>query len=199
MTTKWNNSNPKQKLFHYVIQDAFLSKDTSNDEMACQDHQFHLCYTDSENTSLLINNSNISLLFPPNIYMVTVTWFLQFGRIEVGSYSHLKQTVPEYQSGSGPRPPLQLGLSTVVWSAPECECCIHTCPKDLHQEGKRTWVRFSRTKQDRCEYTLSFNLSEDPALNCALFVNKSAVKLSEQRTKFLLMWSGTSLKIKLIK
>ncbi len=39
--------------------------------MASQDHQFHLCNTDSENTSLLINNLNISLLFPPNIYMVT--------------------------------------------------------------------------------------------------------------------------------
>ncbi len=27
---------------------------------------------------------------------------------------------------------------TVVWSAPECDCCIHTCPKDPHQRGKRT-------------------------------------------------------------
>ncbi len=66
MTTKRNNSNPKQKLF----QGAFLSKGASNDEMVSQD-QFHLCDTDLENTSLLINNSKISLLFPPNIYMVT--------------------------------------------------------------------------------------------------------------------------------
>ncbi len=37
----------------------------------------------------------------------------------------------------------------------ECDCCIHTCPKDPHQGGKRTWVRFNQTEQDRCEYTLS--------------------------------------------
>ncbi len=63
-----------------------------------------------------------------------------------------------YQSsfGSRPRPPLQLGLGAVVWCAPECDCCIHTCPQDPHQEGKQTWVRFNWTKQDRCEYTLSF-------------------------------------------
>ncbi len=30
----------------------------------------HLCDTDSENTSLLVNNSNISLLFPPDTFMV---------------------------------------------------------------------------------------------------------------------------------
>ncbi len=38
--------------------------------------------------------------------------------------------------GTGPRPPLQLGLGTVVWSTPECDCCIHTCPKDPHQGGE---------------------------------------------------------------
>ncbi len=46
--------------------------------------------------------------------------------------------------------------------------------------------------------SFSFNLSENPKWNCALFVNESAVKWSEQRTEFLLMWSGTSLKIKFI-
>ncbi len=127
-----------------IREDSFLSKGASNDEMASQDHQLHLCDTDSENTSLLINNSNISLLFPPNIYMVTFAqalaylacscqvavrhdhenssfacifsdwnakkkkkkkkktlhvqavfrvWFLQLGRIEVESYSHLKGAV----------------------------------------------------------------------------------------------------------
>ncbi len=122
----------------------------SNNEKASRDHQFHLCDTDSENTSLLlINNWNISLLLPHNIYMVTFVqalaylacschvavhhdhenssfacifkhlwfknkwwkhkktalhvqavyfwaWFLQLGRIEVGSYANLKQTVPEF-------------------------------------------------------------------------------------------------------
>ncbi len=47
------------------------------------------------------------------------------------------------------------GLGMVVWSAPSVDCCIHTCPKDPHQGGKRTWVRFNQTEQDRCEYTLS--------------------------------------------
>ncbi len=47
--------------------------------------------------------------------------------------------------------PLQLGLGSIVWCAPECDCCIHTCPKDLHQRGKRTRVCFNRTKRDRCE------------------------------------------------
>ncbi len=41
-----------------------------NGEMASQDHHLHLCNTDSENTSLLVNNSNISLLFPPDTVMV---------------------------------------------------------------------------------------------------------------------------------
>ncbi len=38
-----------------------------NEEMA---HHLHLCDTDTENTSLLVNNSNISLLFPPDTFMV---------------------------------------------------------------------------------------------------------------------------------
>ncbi len=46
-------------------EDALLSKGVSNEEMASQDHHLHLCDTDKENTSLLVNNSNISLLFLP--------------------------------------------------------------------------------------------------------------------------------------
>ncbi len=38
--------------------------------------------------------------------------------------------------------------------------------------------------------TFSFNLSENPASNCALFVNESVENLNEQRTKFLLKLSG---------
>ncbi len=52
-----------------IREDALLSKGESNEEMARQDH-LHLCDTDSENTSLLVNNSNISLLFPPDTFMV---------------------------------------------------------------------------------------------------------------------------------
>ncbi len=51
-------------------EDALLSKGVSNEEMASQDHHLHLCDTDKENTSLLVNNSNISLLFLPNTFMV---------------------------------------------------------------------------------------------------------------------------------
>ncbi len=50
--------------------DALLSKGASNEEMASQDHHLHLCNTDTENTSLFVNNSNISLLFPPDTFMV---------------------------------------------------------------------------------------------------------------------------------
>ncbi len=46
--------------------------------------------------------------------------------------------------------------------------------------------------------SFSFNLSENPTSNCALFVNESAVKWSEQRTELLMTQSGTSLKIMFI-
>ncbi len=41
--------------------------------MASQD----ACDTDSENTCLLVNNSNISLLFLPDIFMVTSFYLAQ--------------------------------------------------------------------------------------------------------------------------
>ncbi len=49
-----------------IREDALLSKGASNEGMASQDLHLilHLCDTDTENTSLLINNSNISLLSP---------------------------------------------------------------------------------------------------------------------------------------
>ncbi len=45
--------------------------------------------------------------------------------------------------------------------------------------------------------SFSFNIYENPASNCALFVNKSVVKRSEQRT--LLTRSDTLLQIKFMK
>ncbi len=57
--------------FIIIHEDALLSKGTSNEEMSQDLHLIlHLCDTDSENTSLLVNNSNISLLFPPDTFMV---------------------------------------------------------------------------------------------------------------------------------
>ncbi len=38
--------------------------------MASQYRQLHPCETDSESISLLVNNSNVSLLFPPDTSMV---------------------------------------------------------------------------------------------------------------------------------
>ncbi len=38
--------------------------------MASQDRHLHPCDRDSEHTSLLVNNSNISLLFAPDTFMV---------------------------------------------------------------------------------------------------------------------------------
>ncbi len=52
-----------------INKDACLSKGTSN-ETASQDQQLHPCDTDTENISLLVNNSNISLLFPADTFMV---------------------------------------------------------------------------------------------------------------------------------
>ncbi len=57
-----------------IIIHAFLSKGTSNEETASQDHHLHPCDTDSENTSLFVNNSNISLLFFPDTFMVITCW-----------------------------------------------------------------------------------------------------------------------------
>ncbi len=99
------------------------------------------------------------------LYARAVSW--------VGSRPvHIHTLNEPYQSsfGSGPRPPLHLGLGAVVWCAPECDCCIHTCPKDPHQEGKRTWVCFNRTKQDktRCEYTLKVHfVCTDRVFQCS--------------------------------
>ncbi len=61
---------------------------------------------------------------------------------------------------SAQRPPLQGGLGTLVWSAPECDCCILTCPNKPHQEGKQTLVRFNRIKWGRCESTLSVTFGQ---------------------------------------
>ncbi len=66
------NQIENKNSFIIIREDALLSKGESNEEMASQDHHLilHLCDTDTENTSLLVNNSNISLLFPPDTFMV---------------------------------------------------------------------------------------------------------------------------------
>ncbi len=66
------NQIEKKNSFIIIREDTLLSKGASNEEMASQDLHLilHLCDTDSENTSLLVNNTNISLLFPPDTFMV---------------------------------------------------------------------------------------------------------------------------------
>ncbi len=66
------NQIDNKNSFIIIREDALLSKGASNEEMVSQDLHLilHLCDTDTENTSLLVNNSNISLLFPPDTLMV---------------------------------------------------------------------------------------------------------------------------------
>ncbi len=66
------NQIENKNSFIIIREDALLSKGESNEEMASQDLHLilHLCNTDTENSSLLVNNSNISLLFPPDTFMV---------------------------------------------------------------------------------------------------------------------------------
>ncbi len=66
------NQIENKNSFIIIREDALLSKGASNEEMVSQDLHLilHLCDTDTENTSLLVNNSNISLLFPPDTLMV---------------------------------------------------------------------------------------------------------------------------------
>ncbi len=78
------NQIENKNSFIIIREDAFLSKGASNEEMASQDQHLHLCDTDTENTSLLVNNSNISLLFPPNTFMVfTSAWALRQALLRV--------------------------------------------------------------------------------------------------------------------
>ncbi len=66
------NKIENKNSFIIIREDALLSKGASNEGMASQDLHLilHLCNTDTENTSLLVNNSNISLLFPPDTLML---------------------------------------------------------------------------------------------------------------------------------
>ncbi len=72
------NQIENKNSFIIIHEDALLSKGASNEETASQDQQLHLSDTDTENTSLLVNNSNISLLFPPDTFVViTFAWPLR--------------------------------------------------------------------------------------------------------------------------
>ncbi len=76
------NQIKNKNSFIIIREDALLSKGESNEEMASQDLHLilHLCNTDTENTSLLVNNSNISLLFPPDTFMV-ITFAGVYGKL----------------------------------------------------------------------------------------------------------------------
>ncbi len=70
LSLKIENKNSFIIILIIINKDAFLSKGASNEETASQDQQFHPCDTDSENISLLVNNSNIPLIFPVDTFMV---------------------------------------------------------------------------------------------------------------------------------
>ncbi len=61
------NQIENKNSFIIICEDALLSKGVSIEDLHLI---LHLCHTDTENTSLLVNNSNISLLFPPDTFMV---------------------------------------------------------------------------------------------------------------------------------
>ncbi len=50
------NQIESKNSFIIIREDALLSKGASNEEMSSQDHHLHLCDTDTENTSLFVNN-----------------------------------------------------------------------------------------------------------------------------------------------
>ncbi len=77
------NQIENKNSFIIIREDALLSKGESNEEMASQDLHLilHLCETDSENTSLLVNNSNISLLFPPDTLIMVITFAGVYGKL----------------------------------------------------------------------------------------------------------------------
>ncbi len=66
------NQIENKNSFITICEDALLSKGASNEEMASQDLHLilHLRDTDTENITLLVNNSNISLLFPSDTFML---------------------------------------------------------------------------------------------------------------------------------
>ncbi len=75
------NQIEKKNSFIIIHKYALLSKGASNEEMAIQDHHLlHYCDTDTENTSLLVNNSNISLLFPPDTLKI-ITFAGVYGKL----------------------------------------------------------------------------------------------------------------------
>ncbi len=61
--------NKNKNSFIIIREDALLSKGESNEEMGVRIIIWFFIFA-TENTSLLVNNSNISLLFPPDTLMV---------------------------------------------------------------------------------------------------------------------------------
>ncbi len=69
--------NKNKNSFIIIREDALLSKGASNEEMGVRVWFFIFA---TENTSLLVNNSNISLLFPPDTLMV-ITFAGVYGKL----------------------------------------------------------------------------------------------------------------------
>ncbi len=116
------NQIENKNSFIIIREDALLSKGASNEEMASQDHHLilHLCDTDTENTSLLVNNSNIFLLFPPDTFMV-----ITFAGALWQALLHLNAELFSSADGS-----LLLRDTKHCWAALDnrgstVSCCVH--------------------------------------------------------------------------
>ncbi len=72
----------KNKYSFIIIIHALSVKETASQDL-------HPCDTDSESTSLLENNSNISLLFPPDIFMAITFWGFAAGFMGESQFSVL--------------------------------------------------------------------------------------------------------------
>ncbi len=122
------NKIDNKNSFIIIREDALLSKGASNEGMASQDHHLHLCDTDTENTSLLLNNSNISLLFPPDTLMV-ITYFT---RAEMQGFRIVLTWVSVSCRGSDTRAPCSVSLCECAFSSllgrvlfcPRVLCCM---------------------------------------------------------------------------
>ncbi len=71
--------NKNKNSFIIIREDALLSKGESNEEMGVRIIIWFFIFA-TENTSLLVNNSNISLLFPPDTLMV-ITFAGVYGKL----------------------------------------------------------------------------------------------------------------------
>ncbi len=106
------NQIENKNSFIIIREDALLSKGASNEEMASQDLHLilHLCDTDTENTSLLVNNS---------IYLLTISlWHIHVNYFCWGFMASFIACI-RTQNSSAVLTALCCCRGSTVW------CCFH--------------------------------------------------------------------------